>query len=205
MMNRSRLSAECPVAESAPESRLAVAARPGPAARPGFGGPLLLLSAGIVLGLAATPGPVPDALTWAGYGAALLTYAAGRALARRGWAGAGAALVVLVALSLGVLAFGPSPLPDRKITAFNAWAFSLGAHLPPLFVPPPHPNAAAGVLAVALALSGATVLAGRGARRATGALCLLLAGLLLLTASRAGWLAAAAPAQPRRARVRPAA
>jgi O-antigen ligase len=191
MMNRSRLSAECPVAESAPESQLAVAARPGPAARPGFGGPLLLLSAGIVLGLAATPGPVPDALTWAGYGAALLTYAAGRALARRGWAGAGAALVVLVALSLGVLAFGPSPLPDRKITAFNAWAFSLGAHLPPLFVPPPHPNAAAGVLAVALALSGATVLAGRGARRAAGALCLLLAGLLLLTASRAGWLAAA--------------
>ena len=186
-MNRVRLSAEWPVAEPASEGAL-----PAPAALPGFGGPLLLLSAGTALGLAAAPGPAPDALALASYGAALLTYAAGRYLARRGWACAAATLVVLVALGLGLLAFGPSPLPDRKITAFNAWAFSLGAHLPPLFVPPPHPNAAAGVLAVALGLSGGGVLARREWRRAAGALCLLLAGALLLTASRAGWLAGAA-------------
>ena len=191
-MNRSRLSAECPVAEPAPEGAPAPDVAPAPVALPGFSGPLLLLSAGIVLGLAAMPGPAPDALTLASYGAALLTYAAGRYLARRGWDMAAAALVVLVALGLGLLAFGPSPLPDRKITAFNAWAFDLGAHLPPLFVPPPHPNAAAGVLAVALGLSGAAVLARRAWRRGAVALCLLLAGALLLTASRAGWLAAAA-------------
>lgn len=191
-MSHVRLSAECPVAEPAPEGGGAPGAAPAPAALPGFGGPLLLLSAGIALGLVVAPGPAPDALALASYGAALLTYAAGRYLARRGWAMAAAALVVLVALGLALLAFGPSPLPDRKITAFNAWAFSLGAHLPPLFVPPPHPNAAGGVLAVALGLSGAAIPAWRGRRRAAGALCLILAGALLLTASRAGWLAAAA-------------
>ena len=180
------------MAEPAPVGALAPGSPSVPAALPGFGGPLLLLSAGVALGLATTPGPAPDALALASYGAALLTYVAGRDLARRGWAIGAAALVVLVALGLGLLAFGPSPLPDRKITAFNAWAFSLGTHLPPLFVPPPHPNAAAGVLAVALGLSGAAVLAWWGRRRAAGALCLLLGGALLLTASRAGWLAAAA-------------
>ncbi|HMA34584.1 MAG TPA: O-antigen ligase family protein [Chloroflexia bacterium] len=158
---------------------------------PGFAGPLALLGVGLVLGVLAVPGPGPSALTWVSWGVAYGLYALAAALTRRGQGGWVVALLVVATLALVPLAFGPSPLSNRKITAFNAWAYDLGAHLPALIAPPPHPNSLAAGLAAGLGLLGAAWLMGPRRYRAwVGTAVVVLGGVLLLTVSRAGWLAA---------------
>lgn len=156
-------------------------------------GPFCLLLAGLALGLIAVPGPWPGWTTFASLLAALLTYHWAARAAARGHAGSIAALLVALALAGVPLAFGPDPVEHRKVTGFNAWAYRLGERLPQVILPAPNPNAVAGLLAVALALAVAVALYGRGRRRAlAGAAAALVAGSLILTASRTGWCAGAA-------------
>lgn len=156
-------------------------------------GPLLLLALGLTLGLILTRGPWPGRLTLASYLFAFATYWLVSSLAAKGRAISIVAALAILALVAVPLAFGPSALQNRKVTAFNAWAYHLGAHLPPLLPTAPHPNGVAGALAVALGLVGGTELHQCGRRRWLAALGLLLiGGALVLTASRAGWLAGAA-------------
>ncbi len=177
--------------------------RPAPTAEPlvcpceapalSFYGPFWLLFAGLALGLVAVPGPWPGWTTFASLALALLVYNLAARHAARGRAGV--VVVVLVVLSLvGVpLAFGPDPIDHRKVTSFNAWAYELGAHLPPIVLPAPNPNAIAGLLAIALALAAAVACYERGWRRclAAGGTVLTVASLIL-TASRTGWCAGVA-------------
>ena len=158
----------------------------------GFRGPLALLLAGMALGLLATPGPWPSPVTLASYLVALGVYRLCARLAERGRTGLAVVALIAAALALLPLAFGPSPLANRKVTAFNAWAYAAGARLPGLVSPAPHPNGVAAALACGLALAAAAACWGRGRARRLGALgAWLLAASLALTASRAGWLAGA--------------
>jgi O-antigen ligase len=93
-----------------------------------------------------------------------------------------------------LLCLGPRPLPYCKVTAFNAWAFALAAHLPDLGLPATNPNAIAGALAVALAFVSASALYARTRqhRLLAASAATLLTLCLVLTASRTAWLAAAA-------------
>lgn len=158
-----------------------------------FRGPLCLLLAALALALVATPGPWPGWVTFASLAVALIVYLLAGRLAARGLAGHIAALLIVVALVGVPLAFGPDPVPRRKVTTFNAWAYDLGAHLPPILVPAPNPNAVAGLLAVGLAFSTAVALHGRGRQRLwAAAAAALSAASLALTASRTGWCAGVA-------------
>jgi len=156
-------------------------------------GPFFLLLAGLALGLIAVPGPWPGWTTFASLLVALLAYRWAARTAAGGHAGRIAGLLVALALAGVPLAFGPDPVDHRKVTSFNAWAYRLGAHLPQIILPAPNPNAVAGLLAVALALTAAVALYGQGRRRhLASAATILTAGALILTASRTGWCAGVA-------------
>ncbi len=159
----------------------------------GFAAPFCLLLAGLALALLAAPGPWPGWATFASLGLALLAYRGAGHLARQGHTGRIVGLLAAVSVLAVPLAFGPDPVAHRKVTAINAWAYEVGAHLPPILVPAPNPNAVAGALAVALALTAAYALYGRGRHRYLAvATAALTAAALVLTASRTGWCAGAA-------------
>lgn len=108
--------------------------------------------------------------------------------ALKGWLGAG----TLALLSVAPLAFAPALEENRKILAFNAWAFELGSHLPLRFFHAPHPNGLAVGLAVALPLLMAAALDGATRRERASWLLLSAASLLFvgLSASRTAWIGA---------------
>lgn len=157
----------------------------------GLTGPLVLLLFGFALGLVVVPGPWPGIETAMSYAFAFLIYWMMARLAARGFVGLGVTILVAATLTIVPLAFGPSPLHNRKVMAFNAWAYELGSHLPAI-VPPPHPNGVAGALVAAIGLTGAAAFYCRSWNRWVAVLgVVLLITALALTACRAGWLAGA--------------
>lgn len=103
------------------------------------------------------------------------------------------ALGTVALLAVTPLCFAPAVQENRKILAFNAWAFDLAAHLPVEFFRAPHPNGVAVGLAVALPLLMAAALDGRSRRACLGWTGLVAASLLFigLSASRTAWVGAA--------------